>query len=77
VPVVAPEVGGLREVVQSGENGILVEPGSPAALADGIARAVAPAMHARLADGARATGERFASTHAVARIDALYRQPRG
>jgi glycosyltransferase involved in cell wall biosynthesis len=77
VPVVAPEVGGLREVVHSGENGILVEPGSPAALADGIARALAPEMHARLADGARATGEQFASTHAVERIDALYRHLRG
>jgi glycosyltransferase involved in cell wall biosynthesis len=77
VPVVAPEVGGLREVVHSGENGILVEPGSPAALADAIARAATPAVHARLAQGARATGKQFASTHAVARIDALYRHLRG
>ena len=73
VPVVAPSVGGLREVVRTDENGILVEPGSPTALADAIVRASDPALHAHLAEGARATGEQFSSAHAVAHLDSLYR----
>jgi glycosyltransferase involved in cell wall biosynthesis len=72
VPVVAPAVGGLPEVVTSGENGILVVPGSPGALADGIIEALEPSTHDRLSAAARATGSRFSSQHAVARIDATY-----
>lgn len=37
-PVVATAVGGVTEVVRDGENGLLVAPGDPAALADAIAR---------------------------------------
>ena len=36
LPVVATSVGGTREFVRDGENGILVPPGNPMALADGI-----------------------------------------
>jgi glycosyltransferase involved in cell wall biosynthesis len=36
LPVVATRVGGLPELVQDGETGILVEPRDPAALADAI-----------------------------------------
>jgi glycosyltransferase involved in cell wall biosynthesis len=72
VPVVAPAVGGLGEVVNSGENGLLVAPGSPVALADAIAHAIEPATRARLAAGARATGDRFSSAHAVEQLDQCY-----
>ncbi|WP_243772714.1 glycosyltransferase family 4 protein [Actinomadura barringtoniae] len=37
-PVVAAAVQGLNEVVTDGENGVLVAPDDPAALADGVAR---------------------------------------
>lgn len=37
-PVVASAAQGLVEIVADGENGVLVPPGDPAALADGIAR---------------------------------------
>ncbi len=37
-PVVATRVGGMKEVVKDNETGILVEPQSPKALADGIVR---------------------------------------
>ena len=71
VPVVAPAVGGLREVV-SPENGILVAPGDPQALADAIVRVTDPTVRAELAEGAARTGLRFSSKDAVDRIDAVY-----
>jgi len=73
VPVVAPAVGGLREVVTP-ENGILVAPGDPQALANAINRAADPVVRAQLADGAARTGMRFSSKAAVDRIDAVYAQ---
>jgi glycosyltransferase involved in cell wall biosynthesis len=72
VPVVAPAVGGLPEVVTSGNNGILVTARSVPALADAIAQAVEPGMHARLVAGASSTGDRFSARHAIARIEATY-----
>lgn len=36
VPVVCPKVGGLAEVVRSGENGFLVEDSDPRAFADAV-----------------------------------------
>ena len=36
LPVVATDVGGVAELVRKGENGVLVEPGNPLALADAI-----------------------------------------
>ena len=41
VPIVATDVGACREVLQSGRCGLLVEPTSPQALADGIRQALA------------------------------------
>jgi glycosyltransferase involved in cell wall biosynthesis len=73
VPVIAPAVGGLGEVVTTGVNGILVEPESAVALADAIARGADLATRTALSEGARQTGERFSSTTAVARVDAEYR----
>lgn len=54
VPVVSTDVGGIREVVRSGWNGILTEPGSSADLARGILDAMEPATHRRLRGGAAA-----------------------
>lgn len=35
-PVLATKVGGIPELIENGKNGVLVEPGDPVALADGI-----------------------------------------
>jgi glycosyltransferase involved in cell wall biosynthesis len=74
VPVVAPAVGGLPEVITTDENGILAEPGSSAALADAIERALQPDTHARLREGARRTRDRFSNAHAVARVEDVYQR---
>lgn len=50
LPVVCTDVGGCREAVEDGTNGFVVPEGDPAALAEGIARA--------LGDGSKGMGER-------------------
>lgn len=53
LPVVATEVGGLPELVEEGETGLLVPPRQPAKLSDALSRLLAdPALRERL--GARA-----------------------
>ena len=69
VPVVAPAVGGLPEVVTNDENGILVQPGSPTALADAIERALDP-------DGARAPRRGRATDRRSLLVDARRRAHR-
>jgi glycosyltransferase involved in cell wall biosynthesis len=54
VPVVATAVGGVPEIVQPGVNGLLVPPGEPQAMADGISRLLgSPGLRASLAAQAR------------------------
>jgi glycosyltransferase involved in cell wall biosynthesis len=47
-PVIAAAVGGLIEVVRDGENGVLVPPADPGALASALGRLRDPGMRARL-----------------------------
>lgn len=52
-PVIASDLGGLREMVRDGVDGLLVPPGDPQALAETMARAAAdPALWSRLAGAA-------------------------
>jgi glycosyltransferase involved in cell wall biosynthesis len=74
VPVVAPAVGGLPEVVTTDDNGILCPPGADDALADAVERALQPDVHARLVEGARRTGDRFSNARAVAHVENAYRR---
>lgn len=54
-PAVATDVGGVREVLRDGEGGLVVPPGDPEALAEGMRRlmAMGPLERARLGDAAR------------------------
>lgn len=74
LPVVATAVGGVPDLIAPGEHGLLVGPGDPHALADGVARLLHdPAL-------ARAMGERgrerqqseFSLDAMVARLERLY-----
>jgi glycosyltransferase involved in cell wall biosynthesis len=40
VPVIATDVGGIRDVVRDGQTGLLVRPGDPAAMAEEIKRII-------------------------------------
>jgi glycosyltransferase involved in cell wall biosynthesis len=73
-PVVASRVGGVPEVVVTGETGLLVDPGQPAALAEAIRAVLAdPASARRRADAAREIVQsRFSHTATVDRLLALY-----
>lgn len=73
-PVVASRVGGLADVVQDGETGLLVPPADPEALAAGILAVVeSPELAARLGASAR----RYAETELtvermIARMEEVY-----
>ena len=72
VPVVATAVGGVPEVVREGENGLLVPPGDPGALAAAMRRVLyEPGLRDRLAAGAMPSVEAISSDAIYTRLEAL------
>jgi glycosyltransferase involved in cell wall biosynthesis len=62
-PVVATRVGGIQDLIRDGENGLLVEPGDPATLADALVRILSDRELAeRLAARARESVEPWLAT---------------
>jgi glycosyltransferase involved in cell wall biosynthesis len=56
--IVSSEVGGVPDLLVDGDSGLLVEPGSPTALAAAVGRVLAePDLAARLSAGGRAVAE--------------------
>src|ERR1043165_7126608 len=74
LPVVATDVGGLREAVEEGETGFLVESGDHAAMADRIIHLLNDSEHAGAMGGrGKAMAEqRFASEHHLRHTLELY-----
>jgi glycosyltransferase involved in cell wall biosynthesis len=69
-PVIATSVGGVPEVVRDGENGLLVAPNDPRALADAIGRLFADDdLRGRLADAAPASVAGHTEESVFARIE--------
>jgi glycosyltransferase involved in cell wall biosynthesis len=60
---IASRVGGIPDIVEDGETGLLVEPGDPAALADALVLVLSdPARAARLGAAARRAVEPWLAT---------------
>jgi sugar transferase (PEP-CTERM/EpsH1 system associated) len=74
VPVVATNVGGNPEVVVDGETGLLVQPGSPALLANAMARVLSEPELARQMGvaGRRRVEEHFDVCRMLREYEALY-----
>ncbi|SDJ27768.1 glycosyltransferase family 4 protein [Salimicrobium halophilum] len=67
VPVVASGIGGLKELIDDGENGLLVEEQSPEAIRDAVFRIIEqPEEGEQMAKAARALIEENYSHHAAA-----------
>ena len=78
IPVVAPRVGGIPELVADGHTGRLFEPGDE----DGAVRAIVgllsdPALRARMGRAARERARRFSSASVVPLYERLYRDVTG
>jgi glycosyltransferase involved in cell wall biosynthesis len=75
VPVVATAAGGVPEIVEDGETGLLASIRDPAALAAGVRRVLGdPALRARLVEGgARRVGD-FGVDRMAERTLAIYRE---
>jgi glycosyltransferase involved in cell wall biosynthesis len=74
LPVVATAVGGTPEVIQNGENGMLMTPTAPGALSNTLSRLVAfPLERQCLAKGARHTMERFCLAAEVEKTEDVLR----
>lgn len=74
LPVIATDVGGAREVIDDGENGILIEAGQAETIAEQIRRVHNdPGLRSRLAaEGRRSVLERFTAERMVDRLFSLY-----
>jgi len=73
VPLIGSAVGGIPEIIVHGENGLLVPPGEPRALAEAITRLVSdPALRKRMGDEARRSARaRFGLEQLAARLEAF------
>jgi glycosyltransferase involved in cell wall biosynthesis len=71
--IVATDVGGIPEVLDSGEEGLLVAPEDPEQFAGALCRLAAdPTLRERLAQGARQRVKRLDAVEVADRLDALY-----
>ena len=74
-PVVASAVGGLTEIIEDGETGILVADRAPQAFAAAIASLLDDAtLRERMGEAARLRAATFTWTRAVERLAAIYRR---
>ncbi len=75
VPVVAARAGGIPHIVEDGETGLLVEPGSVDALAAGLRRVIGDeGLRRRLASAGRQEAERWSWTASAEGLVKYYRQ---
>ena len=72
-PVVATEVGGIPEIVIDGENGLLVPPRNPSALADAVMQLAADGdLRRRMGRSSQERARHFDVENMVAQTEAIY-----
>jgi glycosyltransferase involved in cell wall biosynthesis len=75
IPCVATDVGGVPEVVVDGEDGIIVPPRDPSALADAIVSLLRdPALRKRMGSAARRQAARFDIRETVRASERIYKE---
>jgi len=73
IPIVASKVGGIPDLVQHGENGLLVPPGDEKALAAGIRQLINdPQKAKKMGQRGRELCNQFSEKSMVEKIDLLY-----
>jgi glycosyltransferase involved in cell wall biosynthesis len=73
-PVIGSRIGGIVDLVRDGETGLLVEHGSPAALAGAIAELVAaPSRLEQMGAAAREASFAYRASAVIGRIEDVYR----
>ncbi len=72
LPVIASSIGGPTEVIRDGEDGMLVRPNDPGAMADAISRLLSDGVAARLGVAAARSARRFAPEVSGAQVEAFY-----
>lgn len=78
LPMVVTAVGGNREIVESGKNGLLVPPEDPKALADAISHLLAePQLRGRMAAASRTKAAEYSWEKITDRYEALYAEIAG
>jgi glycosyltransferase involved in cell wall biosynthesis len=74
-PVIATDVGGVREAVEDGVNGLLVPPGDSDALAAAVRRYLGDeALRRRLRERAQPSVERFSAESLLGELEAVLRR---
>jgi glycosyltransferase involved in cell wall biosynthesis len=72
-PVVTTAIGGMRDMVEDGESGLLVAPGDHRDLASGLSRVLADGgLRSRLGAGGRERAVRFTASAVAARLEQVY-----
>jgi glycosyltransferase involved in cell wall biosynthesis len=72
--VIASRLGGIVDIIEDGESGLLVPPGDDVALAAAIQRLIEdPLTRERLGEAARVRARRFSAAAVLPRFEALYR----
>lgn len=75
LPVIGTRVGGILDVIQDMENGLLIEPKNPAAIAEAIKKLLGDKeLASRLSGSAMETVKRFDWDTVITQIDKLYQE---
>jgi glycosyltransferase involved in cell wall biosynthesis len=73
VPPIGTRVGGIPDVIQDGENGLLIEPKNSSAIADAIIRLLSdPVLRKRLSEKGLETSRKFEWSGITEKIDGIY-----